>query len=77
MDSQKIEAIQDWPQRKTLKELQWFLGFAHFYRRFIRNYSRIAAPLTSPSRLAWNLDAEQAFIRLKQAFCTAPVFTQP
>ncbi|KAK3555047.1 hypothetical protein QTP86_006361 [Hemibagrus guttatus] len=56
MDNSKITAATEWPQPTTVKELQRFLGFANFYRRFIRNYSVTAAPLTSllkgkPSRL--------------------------
>ncbi len=56
MDDSKVRAVTDWPQPTTVKELQRFLGFANFYRRFIRNYSLIASPLTSllkgkPSKL--------------------------
>uniref|UniRef100_A0A3B3SBH5 Gypsy retrotransposon integrase-like protein 1 n=1 Tax=Paramormyrops kingsleyae TaxID=1676925 RepID=A0A3B3SBH5_9TELE len=82
MDGQKITAIMDWPPPRTLKELQRFLGFANFYRRFIRNFSQTAAPLTSltrgkPTRLPWTSVEEQAFDRLKRAFCTAPILKQP
>ncbi len=42
----KVEAISSWPLPTTIKELQWFLGFSHFYRRFIANYSTITSPLT-------------------------------
>ncbi|KAK3571296.1 hypothetical protein QTP86_005932 [Hemibagrus guttatus] len=47
MDNSKITAVTEWPRPTTVKELQRFLGFAHFYRRFICNYSITAAPLTS------------------------------
>jgi len=47
MEKSRVETVEDWPQPKTFRELQVFLGFANFYRRFIRNYSRIAAPLTN------------------------------
>ena len=46
MDPEKVRAVMDWPKPENRKQLQRFLGFANFYRRFIRNYSRIAAPLT-------------------------------
>ncbi|XP_050960534.1 uncharacterized protein LOC127161828 [Labeo rohita] len=47
MDQGKVDAIQKWPLPTSVKELQRFLGFTNFYRRFIMNYSTITAPLTS------------------------------
>ncbi|KAK3527496.1 hypothetical protein QTP86_023020 [Hemibagrus guttatus] len=47
MDTNKVQAVSEWPAPATIKELQRFLGFANFYRRFIRSYSSVAAPLTS------------------------------
>jgi len=77
----KVEAVTDWPTPSNRKEVQRFLGFANFYRRFIRNFSSVAAPmhvLTSPAiRLQWNPTADAAFQRLKRAFTTAPVLTLP
>ncbi|KAK3518141.1 hypothetical protein QTP70_033236 [Hemibagrus guttatus] len=46
MDVVKVRAVTEWPAPATVRELQCFLGFANFYRRFIRNYSS-AGPLTS------------------------------
>jgi hypothetical protein len=46
MEEDRVRSILEWPMPTTLKELQCFLGFANFYRRFIRNYSIIVAPLT-------------------------------
>uniref|UniRef100_A0A8C7YHL6 ribonuclease H n=1 Tax=Oryzias sinensis TaxID=183150 RepID=A0A8C7YHL6_9TELE len=45
-DPAKLEAVSQWEPPSTRKKLQQFLGFANFYRQFIRNYSAIAAPLT-------------------------------
>ncbi len=47
MEEERIEAVRDWPEPQSVRDIQVFLGFANFYRRFIRNFSRIAAPLTS------------------------------
>jgi hypothetical protein len=47
MDESKIEIIIEWLESRFFRDIQVFLNFANFYRRFIRNYSRIAAPLTS------------------------------
>ncbi len=50
MEDKRIEAIKDWPEPQLIRDIQVFLGFANFYRRFIRNFNRIAAPLTSMLR---------------------------
>ncbi|KAK3538390.1 hypothetical protein QTP86_001575 [Hemibagrus guttatus] len=67
---------------EKLKELQRFLGFANFYRRFIQNYSSVAGPLTSllqgkPRRLAWTDQAQAAFLHIKANFTTAPILCHP
>ncbi|KAK3570478.1 hypothetical protein QTP86_019826 [Hemibagrus guttatus] len=82
MDEGKVAAIRDWPTPTTVKELQRFLAFANFYRRFIWNYSSIANPLTSllrnkPKSLPWTSSAEEAFNTLKEAFTTAPLLVHP
>ncbi|KAG1925559.1 hypothetical protein F2P79_025455 [Pimephales promelas] len=78
MDERKVKGVLDWPLPQTLKELQRFLGFANFYRRFIRNFSIIATPLTAmtkrhSSRLKWSEEVEQAFKELKSRFTSAPI----
>ncbi|KAL0161769.1 hypothetical protein M9458_045494, partial [Cirrhinus mrigala] len=55
---------------------------ANFYRRFIRNYSTVASPLTSllknkPSKLKWTEEANQAFVSLRERFTTAPILKHP
>ncbi len=82
MDDKKVQAVLDWPQPQTVKELQRFLGFANFYRRFIRNFSSIASPLTAmtkrnTSRLVWPPEALQAFKELKARFTSAPILRHP
>lgn len=47
MDEEKLATIRDWPTPCTVKELQWFLGFASLYRSFIHNFSLVASLLTS------------------------------
>ena len=46
MDEEKVKVIQDWPEPQKVKDVQSFLGFANFYRRFIHDYSNIVVPLT-------------------------------
>jgi hypothetical protein len=47
MDARRVATIQEWPALKSFKDVQVFLSFANFYRRFIRHYSKIVAPLTA------------------------------
>lgn len=80
MDEQKVTAVCDWLTPRTVKELHRFLGF--FYRRFIHNFSQVAAPLTnltcgSCSPLRWTPEATIAFAELKLPFCSAPVLRRP
>ena len=50
MDDEKVKAIREWPEPRNLKEVQAFLGFANFYRRFIQGYSQIGTPLTKMTK---------------------------
>ncbi|KAK3516305.1 hypothetical protein QTP70_009433 [Hemibagrus guttatus] len=82
MDVDKVRAMTEWSAPATTREMQRFLGFANFYRRFIRNYSSVAAPLMSllrgkPKRLAWTDQARAAFQQLKDSFTTAPILCHP
>ena len=47
MEAERIEVVRKWPEPKSVRDIQVFLGFANFYRRFIQGFSEIAAPLTS------------------------------
>lgn len=75
MNQKKVDAVLNWPTPQTVKVWQKCIGLAHFYRKFIRNYSTIAAPLTSLTKgggkkLSWNPEGEAAFKKLKEAFTT-------
>jgi len=79
-----VQAIQEFPQPKSLKELQSFLGLANFYRKFIKNFSEIAAPLTDGTKNAsqtrpiiWNEAMSFAFDALKNALVSAPCLALP
>jgi len=79
MSTEKVEAVLGWKTPNSLTEVQSFLGFANFYRRFIKNYSRVARPLTELTKKekgkewTWNHEAEIAFRDLKHRFTTAPI----
>lgn len=77
MDHSKVQVIQDWPEPRKVKDVQSFLGFANFYRRFIHAYSEIVAPLNRLTRkdTIWdfNQKCRDAFETLKKVFTTAPI----
>ena len=79
MASDKVQVICDWPEPRKVKDVQSFLGFANFYRRFIHNFSDITIPLTRLMRksaaFVFGDREHSAFEALKEAFCTAPVLT--
>ncbi|KAI2657384.1 Transposon Tf2-6 polyprotein [Labeo rohita] len=82
MDEGKVKAVVSWPKPNSIKKLQRFLGFANFYRRFIKGYSHITNPLTNllkghPKTLNWTTEATTSFETLKKAFTQAPLLTHP
>jgi hypothetical protein len=79
MDQAKVKVIQDWPEPRRVKDIQSFLGFANFYRRFIKDYAKIVIPLTRLTcksiPFQFSKKAHEAFINLKNAFTTAPILS--
>lgn len=83
MDPARVDTVREWPEPESIHDMQVFLGFCNFYRRFIDGYSRTAAPLTrllqgsgsgeKAGHLALDAPAREAFRRLKQAFERAPL----
>ncbi|KAH7556815.1 reverse transcriptase [Bipolaris maydis] len=77
MNPKKIQTVQEWPKPNTVKDVQSFLGFANYYRKFIKDYSKITAPLTEITKkeigFKWNQEHQEAFDRIKQIFLEAPV----
>ena len=76
MDPKKVDAVLSWPTPKSVYDIQVFLGFANFYRRFIRAYSKVTTPLTKLLRKEikseWGRSEDEAFSTLKEAFTSAP-----
>ncbi|KAL6417111.1 hypothetical protein ACFW04_014674 [Cataglyphis niger] len=80
-DPEKVSAIENWPEPHTVKQIRQFLGMASWYRRFIANFSTIAAPLTSltkkNAKWKWGAEETTAFRELKKTLVSAPVLACP
>jgi hypothetical protein len=75
VDPKNIEVMKDWPHPKTLKILRGFMGLIGYYRKFVKNYGNILAPLTALLKnnySAWTPAVAQDFQTLKMAMCTTP-----
>ncbi|MBW0553718.1 hypothetical protein O181_093433 [Austropuccinia psidii MF-1] len=81
MDQEKVQQILNWPPPRNLMALQSFLGFANFYHRFIKSYSKKISSLTSflmkDSCFPLNEEALSQYHKLKEAFTTAPILLYP
>ncbi|KAJ1038197.1 hypothetical protein NDA10_006578 [Ustilago hordei] len=80
MDPEKVCTVKEWPMLESIHDIQRFLGFANFYRRFIAHFACIAKPLTSLvkpieqfKKFELPEEAQQAFHKLIQAFTSAGV----
>ena len=79
-DPAKVQAVKDWPQPSTVKELRAFLGLSGYYRKFIKNYASIAGPLTDmlqKDQFSWSTEATKSFEQLKSTLCEAPILKLP
>ena len=84
-DPTLTKAVLDFPQPKTIKDVQSFLGLSGYYRRFIKNYAKIAEPLIKQLRqlkeknyyLNWTPECSVAFETLKKKLTNAPIMSTP
>lgn len=80
MDPSKISCVLQWPSPKNAKGVRGFLGLTGYYRKFIRDYGKLAKPLTELTKkdgFRWGVKEQQAFDVLKQKVTTAPVLALP
>jgi len=81
----KVKAIKDWPVPTNVQEVRQFVGLASHYRRFIRQFSSVAAPLTELTKgtgskrrgIVWSQECQKAFDRLKFLLTHAPCLQPP
>ena len=81
VDKAKIEVIEKLPPPTSVKRIRSFLGHAGFYRRFIRDFSKIAKPLCTlleqNRSFVFDEDCQRAFTELKKALVSAPIIVAP
>ena len=75
VDPEKVDAVLSWERPKSVFEIHSFLGLVGYYRRFIEDFSRLAAPVTGLTRMEvkyeWNDPCERAFQELKKRLTSA------
>jgi hypothetical protein len=77
---EKIRAILDWPMPKNLTELRGFFGLCSYYRRFVKGFSQLGAPLTDLTKKGafhWTEESQQTFDKMKEVMSTCPVLALP
>ena len=81
VDESKVEAIKNWPTPVNVSQVRSFHGLAGFYRRFVKNFSTIAAPLNELTKkgieFVWGKSQESAFQELKKCLTEAPLLVLP
>jgi len=81
MQKKKVKEVLKWPVPRNVKEVQKFLGLANYYRRFIKDFARIAVPLhmlvRKKQKWKWEKKQEEAFERLKAVFTTKLILAIP
>ncbi|MCI05087.1 transposon Tf2-1 polyprotein, partial [Trifolium medium] len=80
VDPDKISCIIDWPEPKNVKGVRGFLGLTGYYRKFIKDYGKMAKPLTEMTKkdnFNWGPEASAAFKKLKLVMTTSPVLALP
>lgn len=78
---EKISAVVSWPAPTSVTEVRSFLGLCSYYRKFIRNFARVSAPLTNLTKkdvpFKWDQTAQNAMDVLKDCLVTAPILSYP
>ena len=81
VDPKKIEVVVEWKPPRNVTKIRSFLGLAGYYRRFVKGFSMIAAPMTrliqKNVKFEWSENFQRSFENLKAFLTEAPVLTQP
>ena len=81
MMEDKVKAVADWPEPKNVRDVRAFLGTTGYYRKFVKDFSRIASPLSELTKESvkffWGPPQQKAFRELKRALQVGPVLVLP
>ena len=81
VDLEKVEAVMSWERPKSVFKIRSFLGMAGYYKRFIKDFSRLAAPMTRLTqkkvKFDWDDRCEEAFQELKRRLTSTPILIVP
>jgi hypothetical protein len=82
MDPEKVKAIKEWPSPRSMFEVRSFHGLASFYRKFIRDFSGICAPMMDTMKkrhkyFKWTEEAERSSNILKENIAGRPILVLP
>lgn len=85
-DPNKVSTMVNYPRPTNVTEVRRFIGLCSWYRRFIKEFSTLMSPINDlikgkgrikKQKIEWTLEAEQSFLRIKQALVSAPILCQP
>jgi len=81
MEKEKMDGVLSWLEPRNVKDVRKFLGLANYYRRFIKDFARVARPMNVLTRKdvkwQWGVEQQKAFDKLKRVFTTKPVLAAP
>ena len=81
VDEENVKAIKEWPTPQSITEVRSFHSLASFYRRFVKDFNTLAAPLIEiikkSMRFKWGSEQDNAFTEIKERLCGAPLLALP
>lgn len=80
-EPEKTRAVAEWPRPRCQKDVRAFIGLASYYRRFVKDFAKIASPLhgllDKGRKFVWSDEAEDSFLKLKSALISSPILAMP